>query len=69
MGLSMQLSDWLVQNNVKRKDFAARIGVTPQTITGWCKGAFWIKRDQARAVLKETNGAVTPTDFLQDGAQ
>lgn len=64
----MQLSDWLSQNNIKRKDFAARIGVSPQTITGWCKGTFWIKHDQAKAVLKATGGAVTPTDFLKKDA-
>lgn len=61
----MQLSDWLSQNGIKRKDFAARIGVSPQTITGWCKKSFWIGHDQAKAVLKETDGAVTPTDFLK----
>lgn len=60
----MQLSDWLVERKIKRKDFAARISVSPQTITGWCKGTFWIKRDQAKLVLKETKGAVTPNDFL-----
>jgi len=61
----MQLSEWLTQQGIKRKDFAARIGVSPQTITGWCKGTFWIKREQAKAVFDETAGAVTPTDFLR----
>jgi 3,4-dihydroxy 2-butanone 4-phosphate synthase/GTP cyclohydrolase II len=64
----MQLSDWLLANKIKRKDFAAQIGVSPQTITGWCKGTFWIKHDQAKAVLKATEGAVTPTDFLKEDA-
>lgn len=62
----MQLSDWLSARKIKRKDFAAQIGVSPQTITGWCKGTFWIKHDQAKAVLKATDGAVTPTDFLKE---
>lgn len=60
----MQLSDWLLQHKIKRTDFAARIGVTPQTITGWCKGTFWIDRNKAKAVFRETNGAVTPTDLM-----
>lgn len=60
----MLLSDWLEKNNVTRTDFARRVGVTPQTITGWCKGSFWIERDRAKAVYRETNGEVTPTDFL-----
>jgi DNA-binding transcriptional regulator YdaS (Cro superfamily) len=65
----MQLSDWLSENKIKRKDFAARIGVSPQTITGWCKGSFWIGKEQARAVLRETGGAVTTTDFLKEDVQ
>lgn len=61
---AMQLSDWLDQNKIKRSDFAARVGVTPQTITGWCKGDFWIGREAAQKVFDATDGAVTPTDFM-----
>ena len=61
----MQLSEWLSQQGIKRKDFAARIGVSPQTITGWCKGTFWIDRDKAQKVFDETGGEVTPTDLMQ----
>lgn len=60
----MQLSDWLGRNKIKRSDFAARVGVTPQTITGWCNGDFWIGKGAAQRVFDETNGAVTPNDFL-----
>lgn len=61
----MQLSDWLDQNNIKRTDFAARIGVSPQSITGWCKGTFWIDKENAQKIFDETGGAVTPTDLMQ----
>lgn len=61
----MKLADYLAQHKIRPSHFAASIGVSPQTITGWCKGTFWIKRDQAKAVFKETNGAVTPNDFLK----
>lgn len=60
----MRLSDYLDQHGIRRNEFAARIGVSPQTITGWCEGTFWIGRDNARRVMRETAGAVTPTDFL-----
>jgi 3,4-dihydroxy 2-butanone 4-phosphate synthase/GTP cyclohydrolase II len=60
----MQLSDWLTQNNIKRSAFAERIGVSPQTITGWCDGSFWISATKAQLILDETAGAVTPNDFL-----
>lgn len=61
----MQLSDWLDQHKIKRNDFAARIGVSPQTITGWCEGSFWIGKENAKRIFDETAGAVTPTDFMQ----
>ena len=61
----MQLAKWLKRNNVKRVDFAKRIDVTPQTITGWCDGSFWISREKAKRVVEETKGQVTPNDFLQ----
>jgi 3,4-dihydroxy 2-butanone 4-phosphate synthase/GTP cyclohydrolase II len=61
---TMKLADYLSENSIRPSHFAARIGVSPQTITGWCKGTFWIKRDQAQRVFKETSGAVTPNDFM-----
>ncbi len=61
----MQLADWLKENKIKRIDFAAQIGVSPQTITGWCDGAFWITKEKARKVFNATEGAVTPTDFMK----
>jgi DNA-binding transcriptional regulator YdaS (Cro superfamily) len=63
----MQLSEWLKSNGIKRKVFAARIGVSPQTITGWCEGSFWIAKDKAQKIFDETGGQVTPTDLMQAG--
>jgi len=60
----MKLSEWLTRNDVRRNEFAERIGVTPQTITGWCDGSFWITKDKAQKVFDATGGAVTPTDFM-----
>jgi hypothetical protein len=64
MGFDMQLSDWLSRNQVRPSDLAARIGVSPQTITGWCQGSFWISKENARKIFEETRGEVTPTDLM-----
>ena len=65
----MQLSEWLNLKNIKRSDFAAKIGVSPQAITGWCKGSFWIDKENAQKIFDETKGAVTPTDLMQASAE
>ena len=61
----MQLSDWLKQKSVRPSAFAERIGVSPQTVTGLCKGSFWVSRRTAQAIFDETKGEVTPTDLMQ----
>lgn len=63
----MQLSQWLKRENISRSEFARRIEVSPAAVTGWCEGAFWINKDKAQRVFAETNGEVTPTDFMQIG--
>jgi 3,4-dihydroxy 2-butanone 4-phosphate synthase / GTP cyclohydrolase II len=61
----MKLADWLTRNGVKRSDFARRIGVSPGAITQICReeGA-WVSRETAEQILAQTQGAVTPNDFL-----
>ncbi|MBV9633699.1 MAG: 3,4-dihydroxy-2-butanone-4-phosphate synthase [Methylobacteriaceae bacterium] len=61
----MKLAAWLKQNHVSRVDFARRIGVSPGAITQLCnsQGA-WLSRDTAVLISRETNGVVTPNDFL-----
>jgi 3,4-dihydroxy 2-butanone 4-phosphate synthase/GTP cyclohydrolase II len=61
----MKLADWLTQRNVKRIDFARRIGVSPGAITLICRddGA-WLSRETAERIVAETCGVVTPNDFL-----
>jgi 3,4-dihydroxy 2-butanone 4-phosphate synthase/GTP cyclohydrolase II len=61
----MQLSDWLEKHRVKRKDFAARIQMSPSYITAICNGTVWPGRDVAVRILTETGGAVKPNDFLK----
>jgi 3,4-dihydroxy 2-butanone 4-phosphate synthase/GTP cyclohydrolase II len=61
----MKLEEWLKAKGVKRVDFARSIGVSPGAVTQFCnqQGA-WISRETAKMILRETNGAVTPNDFL-----
>jgi len=65
----MKLADWLSRNDVKRSDFARRIGLSPGAITQICRedGA-WISRETAEQIFAETKGAVTPNDFLSAAA-
>ena len=60
----MKLADWISRNKVKRVHFARQVGVTPQTITGWCDGTFSISKDKANEVYVATNGDVTPNDLV-----
>ena len=61
----MKLGDWLRRNSVTRADFARRIGVSPGAVTLICRerGA-WLSRETAERIVAETQGAVTPNDFL-----
>ena len=61
----MRLEQYLSERRIKRIDFAARIGVSPQTITGWCDGTFWPSKKNVERVMDATEGAVTPNDFME----
>ena len=61
----MKLAAWLKAKGVSRADFARSIGVSPGAVTQFCnQDRAWISRETATLILKETNGAVTPNDFL-----
>ena len=64
----MQLDDWLNTPNpdASRKErgkFAARIGVTPQMISAYCKGTF-PSPARLKKIEVETDGQVTANDFM-----
>ena len=61
----MKLADWLLRNDVKRVEFARRIGLSPGAVTQICRDAgAWLSRETAERIVVETRGAVTPNDFL-----
>lgn len=46
--------------------FARKIGVSASIVSGWCNGSVWPERHRIEAIVRETNGAVTPNDLLSD---
>jgi 3,4-dihydroxy 2-butanone 4-phosphate synthase/GTP cyclohydrolase II len=61
----MKLDAWLKLKNVSRSDFARRIGVSKGAISQICNQEnAWVSRETATHILRETQGAVTPIDFL-----
>jgi len=60
----MDLTSWLVEQKIKRTDFAARIDVSPSYVTALCNGSVWPGREVMERINLETAGAVTPNDFL-----
>jgi 3,4-dihydroxy 2-butanone 4-phosphate synthase/GTP cyclohydrolase II len=61
----MKLGEWLRRNGVTRADFARRIGVSPGAVTLICREhGSWLSRETAERIVAETQGAVTPNDFL-----
>jgi 3,4-dihydroxy 2-butanone 4-phosphate synthase / GTP cyclohydrolase II len=63
----MKLDAWLRQNRMSRADFARRSGLSKGAISQICnQGTAWVSRETAQLILRETNGAVTPNDFLRE---
>lgn len=59
----MTLSDYLAKNKVSPRDFAARVGVSPEAIRLYTKGARMPRPGVLRTIQNETGGAVTANDF------
>jgi DNA-binding transcriptional regulator YdaS (Cro superfamily) len=60
----MRLKDYLVLNCEKSQDFAARVGVTRQTVWFWIVGKRYPSSTTMVRIKKATNGRVTPNDFF-----
>lgn len=70
----MKLSDWLAIPNAdgsrkRKRDFAARIGVTPSMVTEYALGRMWPGREKIEAIVRETAGKVGPADFVSPETQ
>lgn len=59
----MRLEAWLDLKNIRKAEFARRIGVAAPTITRIIAGSQNIPLSVQDAIKRETNGAVTPDDL------
>lgn len=61
----MKLTEWLDREGLTRVELARRLGVSPAAVTQLCNNeAAWMSRETAALILRVTNGAVTPNDFI-----
>ena len=66
----MKLAAWFKQRNADgsrrlKGEFARRIGKTPSMVSEYCADTAWPGKETMEAIFRETNGAVTPNDFVQ----
>lgn len=60
----MTLDEWLTQNGISETKFASRIGRTQATVNRIRRGIKAPSASVARAIRRETGGAVTPNDLF-----
>lgn len=60
----MKLADFLSETGLSVIDFAGRIGVTRQALHRYISGERRPEWDVLLRISKETDGKVTPNDFL-----
>jgi hypothetical protein len=61
---AMELSQYLEKNKLTQAEFARRLGVAPSYVSMLLAKTFWPGRGLMRAIIKETNGQVTPNDLI-----
>jgi transcriptional regulator with XRE-family HTH domain len=62
----MKLAEYLQQEKISPAQFAAKLSKPASTISRVLKEQRTPTLDLMDAIAKETNGAVTPNDFLSD---
>ena len=70
----MRLADFLnlarkSGHRILRYKFAEKIGVTPCMITDYVNDRAWPQRERFEAMVRESDGLVTPNDFLSKEAR
>jgi DNA-binding transcriptional regulator YdaS (Cro superfamily) len=60
----MRLIDWITREGITRRDFGARVGLSPTGIGDVCRGRVWVSAAVAKAIERETRGEVTVADLL-----
>ena len=62
----MKLIDWLDANKLTNADFAQRIGVSETAVYRYTRGQRRPEWHLLAGIYLETDGQVTPTDFMED---
>jgi transcriptional regulator with XRE-family HTH domain len=60
----MQLKQYLANEGISQQALANKIGVSQPTINRWALGVNFPDPIYLHAIEKETNGLVTPRDFV-----
>lgn len=60
----MQLRDWLASEGIEPRDFAPRIGRTPEAVRRYVAGERIPDRETMPLIVEATRGSVTPNDFF-----
>lgn len=62
----MTLAEWIKETGLTRAEIARRYGTTPGHIKDLCENRFWPSKTTVLKILRFTEGAVTPNDFLPE---
>jgi DNA-binding transcriptional regulator YdaS (Cro superfamily) len=66
VGGMTKLDDHLKQNSIRRRDFAAQIGVHESVLSRFCNGLARPALDTAFAIEWATNGAVPASSWVEE---
>jgi hypothetical protein len=69
LSVDMDLKTYLRENNTDAAAFAIRVRVTKEAVRLWISGGRTPRPIIMRRIVDETNGAVTPNDFLPSGSE
>lgn len=61
----MFLKDYLKEKKMTKQDFARSIGFSTAAVVQWCHSNRYPKPEALVQIYNETDGQVTPNDFLQ----
>lgn len=60
----MKLADYLKEHEISAREFAPKVGVSPEAIRLYLTGQRRPRADVIQAIAAETNGAVSANDFF-----
>ena len=59
------LADYLQEQSISTEDFAKRVKVDPISVGRYLRGERRPNWEVMRRIVKETDGSVTPNDFME----